>query len=163
MEHNEHIKHNGPGDTEARSGISDQGDNSPKVFAVFVMANSIKTFFVGLSDDLRQSVEAVKANGDPHSFTSRFGLHDLLYYELYSTHNAARNREQKIRSLKKTAMLELISKMNPEGCDIFPKFLRGETPQVLEKERVIKKRKYKRKSSYSATVYSLRSISSVED
>ncbi len=134
-----------------------------QVFAVYVMANSIMTFYVGLSDDLRTTVESHKSNTDPHSFTSRFGLHNLLYYELYSTQNAARNREQKIRSLKKNEMLDLITKMNPENCDIFPKFLRGETPQILEKERVVKKRKYKRKATYSATVYSLRSIHSMED
>ena len=142
---------------------SQSSDNTDQIFAVYVMANSIKTFYVGLTDNLRACVENVKANSDPHSFTSRFGLHDLLYYELYSTHNAARNREQKIRSLKKPAMLELIAKMNPESCDIFPKYLRGETPQILEKERVVKKRKYKRKSTYTATVYSLRSIHSMDD
>ncbi len=140
---------------------SSSEDNA--VYAVYVMANSIKTFFVGLTDSLQSAIEDIQRDADPHSFTSRYGIHDLLYYELYSTHNAARNREQKLRGMNKPAMLELIARMNPEGCDIFPRFINGETPKVLDKELVVKKRKYKRKSGYTGTVYSLRSISSIDD
>ncbi len=134
-----------------------------KVFAVYVMANSIRTFFVGITDDMAKAVRAIKDNTDPHSFCSRYSLHDLLYYELYTTQNSARNREVKLRSLKKTEMLELISKMNPEGVDILDKFLRGESPQVLEKEHVVKKRKYKPKNRFNATVYRLPSAQSIGD
>lgn len=134
-----------------------------KTFAVYVMGNSIRTLYIGLTDDLKSAVERHKSDADPHAFTTRFHLYDLLYYELYSTISGARTREAKLRAMPKLEMLKLMEKMNTEGTDIFDKFLNGETPQVLEKERSVKPRKYKRKEPVVTTHYSLRSVHSSND
>ena len=132
--------------------------DSSNIFAVYVMANSIMTFQVGITNNLQQMVGAHKENADPNSFTSRFQLHNLVYYELYSNQNSARNREAKLKSLPKNEIIELIRKMNIDMTCIFHKFLNGDTPQVLEKEVTGKKTTRRKKSYPAAHVYSLRSL-----
>ncbi|MBX7156465.1 MAG: hypothetical protein U0Y96_07295 [Candidatus Kapaibacterium sp.] len=131
---------------------------TPEIYAVYVMANSIMTFHVGTTYNLQLMVVSHKENADPNAFTSRYQLHNLVYYELYSSQHSARNRETKLKSLPKNEMIELIKKMNPEMTCIFQKYLVGETPQVLNKELSGKKSTRRRKSYPAAHVYSLRSL-----
>lgn len=129
-----------------------------QTFAVYVMADSILTFFVGITDNLEQTVRMHKENADPFGFTTRFSLHNLLYYELYSSQNSARNREQALRAFSKGDMMQLARKMNPDLSDLYERFCNGETPQILEKELKGKKQTRRKKAAQHTTVYSLRSL-----
>ncbi|MBL7999492.1 MAG: hypothetical protein JNL32_12755 [Candidatus Kapabacteria bacterium] len=130
------------------------------VYAVYVMANSIMAVHIAISDDLQRSVEQHKHNADPHSFTTRFGIHNLVYYELYTTQNSARNREVKLKAMAKNELLDLVRKMNPELTCIYERFLAGDTPAVMEKELKGKKntRRSKKSVTDSSRMVSLRSL-----
>jgi putative endonuclease len=135
-------------------------ESSQDVFAVYVMADSIMTTFISITNDLRTVIELRKNNADPNSFTSRYSLHNLVYYELYSSQHSALNREVKLKSMSKSELQLTIQKMNPTMKCIYSDFLNGNTPQILDKE-ISGKRSVRRKKSYNTTpVYSLRALSS---
>lgn len=134
--------------------------NTQEVFAVYVMADTIMTTFISITNDLKTIIELRKNNADPNSFTSRYSLHNLIYYELYSSQHSALNREVKLKSMSKSELQQTIQKMNPTMKCIYTDFLNGNTPQILDKE-VVGKRSVRRKKSYNTTpVYSLRALSS---
>lgn len=144
--------------------LSSQYSNSPTntqhIFAVYVMADSIMTTFISTTNDLKTIIDLRKNNADPNSFTSRYSLHNLVYYELYSSQHSAMNREVKLKSMSKSELQQTIQKMNPTMKCIYADFLNGNTPQILDKE-MTGKRSVRRKKSYNTTpVYSLRALSS---
>lgn len=128
-------------------------------FAVYIMANGIMTFHIAITNKLQQMVEAHKTNADPHAFTTRFSLHNLVYYELYTTQNSARNREIQLKAMPKQELIATISKMNPSLGDMFERFLAGDTPMIQDKEPGGKKRTRRKKAYPAAHVVSLRSLS----
>lgn len=55
------------------------------------------------------------------SFTSRYGIHRLVYYEIFEDMYEAISREKQIKNLLRKKKIELIEKENPEWEDIYDK------------------------------------------
>ena len=52
-------------------------------------------------------------------FTQRYGVHTLVWYELYETMESAIIREKAIKTWKRKWKLELIEKENPQWIDLY--------------------------------------------
>jgi len=86
---------------------------------VYIMA-SVKrgTLYIGVTSDVVKRVWEHK-NDFVESFTSRYKIHDLVWYEVHETMESAITRESALKNWKRKWKLELIEIANPEWRDLY--------------------------------------------
>ena len=90
-----------------------------KQFFVYVMTNGPKSavLYIGITGDLRRRVWQHKTNHTP-GFTSRYNLHQLVYYESFVYPDAAISREKEIKGWRRSKKIALIESMNLRWEDL---------------------------------------------
>lgn len=84
------------------------------------MANeSCSTLYVGVTSDLYKRVCEHKSGKYPKSFTSKYGLHKLVYYEGFHSIEEAIAREKQIKGGSRIKKEKLIDTINPLRKDLF--------------------------------------------
>ena len=92
-----------------------------KLFAVYIMTNQWNTvFYIGVTSNLPKRVWEHK-NKVVEGFSKKYNLNKLVYYEVFSHPYEAINREKKMKSLKRTKKIQLITAFNPEWEDLYEK------------------------------------------
>ena len=87
--------------------------------AVYILASRRNgTLYIGVTSSLAKRVWEHK-NDAVEGFTKRYGVHQLVWYELHETMESAISREKAIKEWKRQWKLELIEKMNPAWKDLF--------------------------------------------
>ena len=76
------------------------------------------TLYTGVTCDLRRRVWEHK-NNSIEGFTKKFGVHRLVFYELYEEMRDAITREKQIKKWNRAWKIELIEKSNPEWRDLW--------------------------------------------
>jgi putative endonuclease len=90
---------------------------------VYILASDKNgTLYLGVTSDLIKRVWEHKNDVVP-GFTNRYGVHDLVWYELHDSMESAIAREKTIKEWKRQWKLELIESMNPEWKDLYPELL----------------------------------------
>ena len=82
------------------------------------MTNKYKTtLYTGVTNDLRRRVNEHKEKRFD-SFSKKYNLEFLVYYEEFNDINQAINREKQIKAGSRKKKDDLIAKMNPEWKDL---------------------------------------------
>jgi putative endonuclease len=76
------------------------------------------TLYTGVSGDLKKRVWQHKEKL-VESFTKRYHVDMLVYYESSNSVESAINREKQIKAGSRLKKIDLISKMNPEWRDLY--------------------------------------------
>ena len=89
------------------------------MYYVYIMTNKMKTvLYTGITNDLRRRVYEHKNNLDKNSFTARYKMSVLVYYETTTDVKSAIHREKQIKNLLRKKKVELINAFNPEWKDL---------------------------------------------
>lgn len=75
------------------------------------------TLYTGVTSNLAQRVEQHR-NGTDESFSGRYKLHYLVYYEVCPSMEAAILREKQLKGRSRKKKLVLIEKTNPTWRDL---------------------------------------------
>jgi putative endonuclease len=84
---------------------------------VYIMSGRTKTLYVGVTNNLERRVDEHKSGTVP-SFTSKYRLDRLIYFEEYADIRAAIEREKQIKRWRRAKKLALIESMNPQWKDL---------------------------------------------
>ena len=95
------------------------GDGAPetKAYYVYILTNRSGTVYTGVTNDLMRRLEEHRA-GSADSFTSRYKLDRLVYFEETSDVRDAIAREKQIKGWTRKRKLELIRTLNPRWRDL---------------------------------------------
>ncbi len=84
---------------------------------VYIMSSLSRTLYTGVTNDRERRVGEHK-DGKPGSFTARYHVNQLVYFEEFSDINQAIAREKEIKSMTRRQKLKLIESINPEWRDL---------------------------------------------
>lgn len=90
-----------------------------KYYYVYIMTNKHKgTLYIGITNNLIRRVYEHKNDLNESSFTSRYSLHRLVYYEVYNYVWDAIRREKNVKKWKRNWKIRMIEEMNPNWDDL---------------------------------------------
>ena len=82
-------------------------------FYVYILTNKAKTvLYTGVTNNLRRRLEEHNEKLNPNSFSAKYNLIYLIYYEKYGWIQQAIAREKEIKLLRRDLKLELIKEFN---------------------------------------------------
>ena len=86
---------------------------------VYIMTNQKNgTLYVGVTNDLVRRVYEHKY-AVAESFTKKYGLKSLVYYEILDDIEEAIKREKQLKAGNRKRKIELIEGMNPDWDDLY--------------------------------------------
>ena len=102
---------------------------------VYIMTNAHNTvLYCGATIDLFKRVSEHKNKTFHNSFTQRYNINKLVYYEVYTNATEAFEREKQLKAGSRKKKINLINSINPDWQDLFPK-LPNEAVEELRKIR----------------------------
>jgi putative endonuclease len=86
---------------------------------VYIMTNNNNSvLYTGVTSELKQRVNQHKLKIHQNSFSARYNLCKLVYYESLESIGDAIKREKQIKSGSRNRKIDLINGMNPEWNDL---------------------------------------------
>ena len=81
------------------------------------------TLYVGVTSNLPQRILEHKEKRYPNSFSARYNLNKLVYYESFQMIGDAIGREKQIKAGSRQNKIDLILSLNPEWKDLYEDIL----------------------------------------
>ena len=89
----------------------------PRNYYVYIMSSLSSALYTGVTNDLERRVFEHK-EGRPGSFTARYNVNRLVYFEEFADINQAIAREKEIKSLTRRHKIKLVESMNSDWRDL---------------------------------------------
>lgn len=92
-----------------------------KQYYVYILTNKYRTtFYIGVTNDLNNRVSQ-HSDEIGSKFSSRYNVHDLVYFEVLNEIEQAITREKQLKNWKREWKINLIKSQNPTlaTLDIF--------------------------------------------
>ena len=94
------------------------------MYTVYLLTNDTNVaLYTGVTNDLIRRVYEHRQHLDPKSFTARYGIHKLVYYESCTDVYTAIEREKQIKGWNRKRKNKLVESMNPEWKDLYETLL----------------------------------------
>ncbi len=91
-----------------------------RCYQVYILTNKNQTvLYTGVTSNLKLRVEQHKEKNDSRSFTSRYNVDSLVYYEQYFDVGEAIAREKQIKAGSRQKKTDLINSLNKEWKDLY--------------------------------------------
>jgi len=91
-----------------------------RTYHVYIISNKNSTvLYTGVTSNLKLRVEQHKMKSNPRSFTARYNLNNLVYYEQYFDVGEAIAREKQIKTGSRQKKIDLINSFNIEWKDLY--------------------------------------------
>ena len=93
-------------------------------YYVYILSNNYNTtLYVGVTNDLVRRVYEHKNHTDKSSFTAKYHVEKLVYYEVYSEPKPAIAREKQFKGKSRSFKNRIIEENNPQWIDLYPSIL----------------------------------------
>ena len=89
------------------------------MYYVYILTNKTNTvLYTGITGDLRKRIAEHKEKENPTSFTAKYNVNKLVYYEETADVISAIEREKQIKAGNRKKKIELIELFNPKWIDL---------------------------------------------
>ena len=93
-------------------------------YYVYILStNDNKVIYTGVTNNLRKRVYENKNSLEPKSFTSRYHVNKLVYYEYTTDVRAAIEREKQIKGWNRKRKNKRIESKNPDWKELYETIL----------------------------------------
>ena len=90
------------------------------MYYVYILSNQLDTvIYTGVTNDLVRRVYEHKHHFDENSFTARYNVTKLVYYECTSSIESAIAREKQIKAKSRKAKNKIVSQFNPDWKELY--------------------------------------------
>lgn len=87
---------------------------------VYIITNKFhSTLYIGVTSNLPQRILEHKEKRYENSFTSRYNLNKLVYWEAFQEIGDAIGREKQLKAGSRQKKINLINAMNPDWDDLY--------------------------------------------
>ncbi len=91
-----------------------------KLGCTYILTNKNNTtLYIGVTATLKERIIQHKEKHDPKSFTARYNLDKLVYYEAHQMIGDAITREKQLKGGSRAQKVALIEGLNPDWVDLF--------------------------------------------
>jgi len=85
---------------------------------VYIMASSFQRLYIGITTEIEVRISQHKNGSYPDSFTSRYKINKLVYFERFAMIPEAIAREKQLKNWSRIKKLRLIVAENPTWQDL---------------------------------------------
>ncbi len=94
-----------------------------KIYYVYISTNIRHTvLYTGITNDLLNRDHQHKTKFNKESFTAKYNINKIVYYEEFGDVYMAIERERQIKNLVRRKKIELIESINPKWEDLVEKY-----------------------------------------
>ena len=94
------------------------------MYYVYMLTNATGTvLYTGVTNDLIRRVYEHKTNADPNSFTAKYAVHKLVYFEETPSRYEAISREKQIKGWNRKRKNSLVETINPKWEELYNSLL----------------------------------------
>lgn len=87
---------------------------------IYLTANrSNGVIYTGVTSELKHRIQSHKTKKYKNSFSARYNVDRLVYYEEFDSIITARNRERQIKAGSRAKKIRLIESLNPDWKDLY--------------------------------------------
>ena len=88
-------------------------------YFVYILSNKTNvTIYTGVTNNLERRLWEHRNHVDPNSFTAKYRVDKLVYFEITTSAETAIAREKQIKSWSRKKKNQLIEKKNPKWLDL---------------------------------------------
>ena len=92
----------------------------PKTGYTYLMTNQNNTvLYIGTTSDLKDRIQKHKDKFYKKSFTAKYNINKLVYFESFPDMSSAIKREKQLKGGSRAKKIALIESMNPSWKDLF--------------------------------------------
>jgi len=94
------------------------------IFYIYILTTkNNKMLYIGITNNLLNRYFEHKNKKHINSFTARYNINKLIYYEIYGDVSSAIYREKQLKSWRRDKKIYLIKTMNPEFRELIGDFI----------------------------------------
>ncbi|HAB26604.1 MAG: endonuclease [Xanthomarina sp.] len=92
---------------------------------IYILTNKNNTtLYIGVTSDIVTRIKQHKEKQNHKSFTAKYNLDKLVYFEAFQMIGDAIGREKQLKAGNRTKKVSLIERINPEWLDLYEKVKR---------------------------------------
>jgi putative endonuclease len=99
-------------------------------YYVYILASRSRTLYIGVTNSLPRRLREHR-EGTDNSFTTKYKIHRLVYYERFQHINNAIAREKYLKHFTREEKITLIETINPTWEDLATEFFPQPHPKPL--------------------------------
>ncbi len=103
-------------------------------FWVYIMASRSLQLYIGMTNSLRRRVAEHKAH-TPGSYTARYNMDPLVYFEHFQYVANAINREAELKDWSRAKKMALIVSVNPAWIDLSEAWQNADSSASLRNDK----------------------------
>jgi len=92
----------------------------PKFYVYILASSNYGTLYIGMTSDLIRRVHEHREHADSKSFTARYSVTRLVYFEVFDDPENAILREKRLKKWNRQWKINLIERHNPDWRDLYP-------------------------------------------
>lgn len=88
-------------------------------FYVYILASAPAGYlYVGHTENLERRMAEHRSHGLAKAYTARHDIHQLVYFEEYTTRDEAKRRESILKKMPRTKKFKLVETDNPKWLNL---------------------------------------------